>query len=59
MCEICKPIHELPWLFLWQMLHVLRHDEYDIGIDDKKQQHYIINKIINIAIRSTLFHLLL
>ena len=27
----------------------------DIGIDDKKQQHYIINKIINIAIRSTYF----
>ena len=28
MCEICKPLHELPWRFLRRMLHVLRHDEW-------------------------------
>ena len=35
------------------MLHVLRHD-HDIGID-KKQQLYIIKKMINIAIRATYY----
>ena len=26
-CEICKPLHKLPWRFLRRMFHVLRHDE--------------------------------
>ena len=28
MCQICKPIHELPGRFLRRMLQVLRHDEW-------------------------------
>ena len=27
MCEICKPLHKLPWRFLRRMFHVLRHNE--------------------------------
>ena len=27
LCEICKPIHELSWLFVHRMLYVFRHDE--------------------------------
>ena len=43
---------QLPWCFLRWILHFLRHDE--IGID-KKQQLYIIKKMINIAIRATYY----
>ena len=53
MWEICKSLHEFPGVFsdecstFFDMMN-------DIGID-KKQQRYIIKKMINIAIRVTYY----
>ena len=53
MCEICKSLSEFPRRFLRWMLHVIDMMN-DIGIE-KKQQRYIIKKMINIAIRATYY----
>ena len=53
MCEICKSLHEFPWRFFDECSTFLDMMN-DIGID-KKQQRYIIKKVINIAIRATYY----
>ena len=53
MCEICKSLHEFPWRFSNECSTFLDMMN-DTGID-KKQQRYIIKKMINIAIRATYY----
>ena len=52
MCKICKSVHEFPWRFLSNECSTFLDMMNDIGID-KKQQRYIIKKMINIAIGPT------
>ena len=54
MCEICKSLHELPWRLLSDECSTLLVMMNDIGIG-KKQQLYVIKKMINIAIRATYY----
>ena len=54
MCEICKSLHELPWWLFSDECSTLLVMMNDIGIG-KKQQLYVIKKMINIAIRATYY----
>ena len=54
MCEICKSLHELPWRLFSDECSTLLVMMDDIRIG-KKQQLYVIKKMINIAIRATYY----
>ena len=54
MCEICKSLHELHWRLFSDECSTLLVMMNDIRIG-KKQQLYVIKKMINIAIRATYY----
>ena len=54
MCEICKSLHELHWWLFSDECSTLLVMMNDIRIG-KKQQLYVIKKMINIAIRATYY----
>ena len=56
MCEICKSLHELPWRLFSDECSTLLVMMDDIRIG-KKQQLYVIKKMINIAIRATYYYI--